>query len=448
MSMGATDTEPQVLVAVREASKAIASARDAMTFETNPQVLGQAACDIVGLTNEVDALRIGLMVQAKANGVPQDVGLRTMGQFVAAHTTYAAIDTNRDSLLGDWLGEYPVFAEAFANAEMTVTHLNYLRLKIDNADTCLLLRAEQDRFADASRDCSFDGFKKVCDYWLVLIDPDGKEPIDQIESTKLSMRKGRGGRLEFSGSTDAVSGHALQTMVEHEAKKMRAEDLEAGIERTATQRNYAALHRLALRGFARSDGTLPVPLINAVMSLKVAEWAADQLENPGAGSVPVDPFDIDGRCELIDGTPVHPLLVAAVAGLHLFDRSTLRRYVLEADSRILDYSVNARTAPEYMRTASHVEHRGGCGTLGCDAPHTWLESDHVDPHSNGGPTSLINIQPQCPSDNGAKGAITGLMAWKDRPPIKRMWRSQRRRSASPESDDGDSDRDSNSATDD
>jgi len=433
-------------VAIREASKAIAATRDAMTFETSPQVLGQAACDIVGLTNELAALRIELMAQAKANGVPQGVGLRTMSQFIAAHTNHAAIDTNRDSRLGDWLGQYSVFAEAFANAEMTVTHLNYIRLKIDNADTCLLLRAEQDRIADAARDCSFDGFKKVCDYWLVHIDPDGKEPVDQIDSTKLSMRKGQGGRLELSGSTDAVSGHALQTMVEHEAKKIRAEDLEAGIDRTATQRNYAALHRLALRGFQRSDGTMPVPLINTVMSLKVAEWAADQLESPGAESVPVEPFDVDGRCELIDGTPVHPLLVAAVAGLHLFDRATLRRYVLDADSRILDYSVNARTAPEYMRTASHIEHRGGCGTLGCDAPHAWLESDHVDPHNNGGPTSLINIQPQCPGDNGAKGATTGLAAWKDRPPIKRTWRTQRRRSASRDSGDGDADSDADSAT--
>lgn len=103
---------------------------------------------------------------------------------------------------------------------MTVAHLNCIRLKIDNTDTCLLLRAEQDRFADAARDCSFDGFVKVCDYWLVHIGPDGKEPIDQIESTKLSLRMGQGGRLEFSGSTDAVRGSALQTMVEHEAKKV------------------------------------------------------------------------------------------------------------------------------------------------------------------------------------------------------------------------------------
>jgi hypothetical protein len=173
------------------------------------------------------------------------------------------------------------------------------------------------------------------------------------------------------------------------------------------------LFSLTERGFQRKDGTHPVPLINLVMSLKVAEWARRQLLEPSNEPVPVDPTDIDGRCELIDGTPVHPLLVAATTALFQLDAPTLRRYLFDADSRLLGVSVNARGFPEWQRTGHLVQSRGQCDTPGCDAPHNWLQIDPVD---NGGKTEFRNGQPQCGADNGAKGASTGHTAWRDRPP--------------------------------
>ena len=97
----------------------------------------------------------------------------------------------------------------------------------------------------------------------------------------------------------------------------------------------------------------------------------------------------------------------------------LRRYILEADSRVLDVSVNARSFPEWMKTAVHVQSRGRCETHGCEAPHHWLQTDHIDPVDNGGETRWDNAQNQCEPDNQAKAASTGHTPWRDRPPPPR-----------------------------
>mgnify|MGYP003870366175 CR=1 FL=1 len=244
-------------------------------------------------------------------------------------------------------------------------------------------------------------------------------------------------------AADAVTGSSMVRIIEHDTKALRTDDLANGVERTTRQRRLAAVYNLLEKGFRKDDGTHPIPLFNIVMSERVAEWAINWLDNNGAhdsatacgDTVPVHPLDVDGRCEFIDGQPVHPLLVAAVLGLNRFGPATLRRYVMDAKNRIVDYSYNARVAPEHLRTASTIEHRGECTTPGCDAPHSWQQIDHIDPHSNGGATRLRKLEPKCSPDNLAKGATLGHRPWKDRPPPPRH--RPRRSESSGDDDDAD-----------
>jgi len=187
----------------------------------------------------------------------------------------------------------------------------------------------------------------------------------------------------------------------------------------------AALANLVTRGFARVDRTHPVPLCNIVMSSSVLDWALGTLAGqtePG-DHVPVDANHINGRCELIDGTPIHPFL--AVQALGLVDRCQvanpvhLRRYVMDSTSRMLDVSVTARIFPEWMRTAALIQTRGTCSHQGCDAPYNWLQIDHVEPHSTGGEPRFDNAAPSCRPDNQAKGATTGHTHWQRRQPPPR-----------------------------
>ena len=444
-SEGASNPIADALVSI---DKAIGVVRDHLPFVTDHQLLGDVVLDVIGLGTDLDSLRLQLIKQAEVNGVAQRAGLRTMGQFVAAHTNNPAAPSNRDRRLIKWLRHYPVFEAALERRDMTVAHLEYMRTKIDTARTYQHLRDDQQILADAARDCGFDGFKTVCDYWMIAVDPDGEEPKDQIAKTFLQMRKGPGGRMLGKFSLDAATGAMLETMVEHEAEKICKDDIATGALRSPGERNALALVRLAERGFRREDGTHPVPLLNMVMSQKVAEWAIEQLTNPdpNCDRVPVDAFDIDGRCELIDGTPVHPFLIAAVTRMYTFGAPNLRRCVMDAKSRILDYSYNARSAPQPLRTANHLENRGRCTIPGCDAPHHWLQIDHVDPDSNGGETSLPNTQPACRPDNQAKGATTGHTAWKNKPPIKRRKPHHRTRRPNPDPDpDPDDDPDGDSS---
>jgi|GEM_PF-5069173 len=85
-SVSEPELEAPVMVAMREIQKGIAATRDAATFVTDPAVLGDAVCELAGLQTELDALRLALVDQGRCNGVPQTIGVRTMGQYVAART--------------------------------------------------------------------------------------------------------------------------------------------------------------------------------------------------------------------------------------------------------------------------------------------------------------------------------------------------------------------------
>jgi len=436
------------MLGLREIEKGLGATRDALTFETSPAVLGDALCELVGLQTELDSLRLQLVNQCRFNGVPQSEGLRTVGQYVAARTNNAAAGANIDSAMNRWLRDYPVFGDALERRDMTMAHLRYIRKHLASGRSFDALRGDQQLLADAARDCSFKDFTRVCGYWLNRIDPDGAEPQDQISSCGLTMRKGLGGRGKIEIETDAVTFEAFKKMIDHEVARLRDEPEPDGAPTVdgfagtgKARQRLQALLGLMQRGFQRQDGTLPSPLISLVMSPAVVDWANKQLRSPSADLVPVNPFDVDGRCELIDGTPIHPLLAVAISGLWNLDTPTLCRYVLDAKDRIIDYSYNTRVAPEHLRNAAHIEHRGQCATTGCDAPHNWLQIDHIDPYSNHGPTSLPNSEPRCQADNQAKGATLGHIPFKDRPAVSKYEHGKIHRPPRGEPDDDDDDDD-------
>ena len=402
-----------------------------LDFIVEPGELGDAMCAAVELGHRVAALTARLGLQCTNNKVAALSGQRTMGQYVAARTNNRTIDIDRKIRRARWLRDFPIFEAAHGHA-LTDDHVDYLRKHLDRTyHSHVILVDDQQLFVDTAALCSFPGFEQACGYWLGFIDPDGKEPTDQIEKATFRIGKGQGGRGELKGQCDAVTRQIIDTAVTHEAEKLRCHDKKNGVDRTHGQRKMAALAALVKRGFARDDGSYPVPLGNIVMSQKVLDWALGTLNGtiePG-DTVPVHPTDPDGRCELIDGTPIHPFLAVHALGLigdtGVANPVNLRRYVLDADSRVLDVSVNARIFPEWMRTAATVQSRGTCEQLGCDAPHTWLQMDHVDPVDNGGETRFDNIQPGCRPDNQAKGATTGHIPWRDQPPPPRRRPKQR-----------------------
>ena len=128
----------------------------------------------------------------------------------------------------------------------------------------------------------------------------------------------------------------------------------------------------------------------------MAERLLASVDDPSI-DIGLDPNTLDGRCEFLDGTPLHPRLALALMGPGIF-----RRHVLAAKSRNLDVSHNARSFPQWMRDAAMVSTRGNCVEDGCDARFHWLHADHKHPKNRGGPTKLSNLDPLCSAANRAK----------------------------------------------
>jgi len=426
---------------------------DRLDFVVDPIELADLTCALHEAGARLDALKGRAGLASELNGLYSVTKHRKVGQYVAARTGFRAVDVNGFVNRAKWVRDFDQFHAAHG-VGITEAHIDLLRRELDTdheTRTRLMQAEHQESFVFAAATCTFDDFVEVVEYWKVFGDPDGEEPKDQIESAKLSIRNGPGGRGIIKGEVDAVSRLEIETAIEAEAEKLRKADKRAGIERTAGQRRAAALVILIKRGAVRDDGTMAGPLGNIVISQTVLDWALGQLsgQDEPTDTVPVHPFDVDGRCELIDGTPIHPFLAVVALGLAgrggVMDRNVLRRYVLDADSRLLDVSVNARSFPEWMRTAIHVQSRGRCETHGCDSPYQWLQTDHVHPVDAGGETHVGQGQAQCFGDSQAKGAQTGHTAWRDRPKPKR--RRPRPRGTANSDDDGNDDGDKPGRTD-
>lgn len=428
--------ETRLATSLRDIEKGIDQTATLLDFTADRTELDAALFEFVGLKNKFDSLHAKLAANATAAGIHFGSRIRSMPSYVAAESTADPAPIRRAATLGKWLRSFAIFADAFETGELSASHLQLIRTKLDNPTTHVELLGAQQLLADVARDLCFADFKEAAEYWLVRIDPDGKEPQDQTDKAALSLSKGRGGRLLVRGETDALSGQAIQTAIDTEAQKLFHQDAENGVQRSEAQRRMAAMHNLIVRGAARPDGTFAKPLINIVMSQKVAEWLLTQLDtDEPADHVPVDWSDVDGRCELIDGTPIHPNHALATLGV-----ATLRRYIFDAKSRLIDVSVNARSFPQWMKIALHVQSRGACDTHGCDAPHHWIAADHIQPHSRGGPTRLANGQNQCDPDNQAKTDTPNHTPWRNTPkPGPRTRRHDTRRHTNTDNDDADSD---------
>ena len=354
-----------------------------------------ALADVQDLRNQVDALAGQIAVAAETSGAIYAGGARTAGIWAGANTNSSPARVRGDVRLTRWLFDYPEFRTAFECGEMSRQHVEALRV----AERPIIRQAlfeGQEMLVQFARDLSMQDFNKALQHWINAADPDGVIPDEQVKNSHIRLRR----RNDGSGTVDAELDPLLMTQlyeaVERETKRLRAHDQETGVRRTNAQLRLAAFASLIERGAARADGSTGNPLIKIVLGEKLAEQLLLAQADP---STPVTPSftDPDYRCELLDGTPLHPRLAQALLGIAEF-----RRMILTAKSRDLDVSVNSRAFPQWMRDAALVQTRGRCAEHGCDAHFHWLHMDHRKPRAKGGQTNFRNLDPLCSAANRAK----------------------------------------------
>ena len=314
-----------------------------------------------------------------------------------------------------WLHRFPELQAALVSGEITIAHLNELRvLERKHPKASPHMERAQAFFINAAAKLQYPQWVDSVGYWFDRIDPDGKltDPKDPKYGTVVAQLPS--GDVIVTMRMDPITGEAYLTAVEHEEQKIfNAEaDLDPDDKLTPKQRTQTAIMRLITRGFQKANGTFPEPMVQLVMSEKVAEdllaRAMGCVDPDTNGPMDFDPFelpinydDVDGRCETIRGTPVHP--VHALVPLLI---SKMRRLVIDEYNQAPeepDGIPEFRLFSKKQRQALLALARGKCGIAGCHNPYAWLQMDHIHPHIKGGQTVMPNGEPKCQPHNKAKG---------------------------------------------
>ena len=365
------------------------------------------------LVSQAQGLEFSAIQEAETSAMSVEFGNRVLTTHLAKTTHQPTRTLGADRTLALWLNDLPEVHQAMIDGVISRAHAAELKA-IDNVRVHPLLVRDQQMLIDAADQFEWTDWKNVVAYWLNAADPDGEltDPVDPKYGMRVRTRAN--GDVVVNIRMDPVTGEAFLTMHDAEVKKLEAneaaalnDDPNAPVTSIA-QKNLDAVLRLMVRGWRREDGSYPDFLVNIVMSEKVAEdllaRTYGHIDPDGSNPLDIDPFelpiawdDIDGCCETIRGTPVHPkhALGVLLAG-------QLQRMVMTAEDEIVNHGKKIRCFNKVQRNALLVQQRGQCA-LGTQTPFRWLEADHIHPHSKDGPTDLANGQMINGGENKAKG---------------------------------------------
>ncbi len=355
------------------------------------------ACQLQKLSARIDATRAAVLAAAdtasEAPGVLRGLGFRTASQVVAAETGAPAREIHATARTGQWLDQFPVFAQAAADGVLTLRHLRELK-SLDRADRRDALVASQHGLVTAARDHDFVEFTNRLTVWLIN-HTDTDEVTEQVKKTSCTWNTNTDGSIDGRFHLDPLSAVAVGTALGDEMQRLFRQQSEGNAKAdTINRRRGQALVGLIVGGAEAPGSATTTPLVNLVIGQRILENFLERFVDPDTPTVAIDRDDPDYRCERIDGTPIHPDLAFVATAVAEFER-----IVLDTESRPIDISVKSRGFPDWMKRALLITARARCRIRGCDSPYHWLQVDHIHPHSKGGPTSLANGQILCDPDN-------------------------------------------------
>ncbi len=276
----------------------------------------------------------------------------------------------------------PAVEEAWADGAIDRAHVTTL-LGARTARTAEVFDREHKTLLDIACESGFTHFKRACDRFELVVDPDGAEQgaEDDRNARELHLSQSFGGMWFGRVTLDPISGEIVESTLRPIERELFEADWAAAkerlgraplimeLDRTPAQRRADALVEMATRArTAPAGGRRPAPLFTVVVGL-------DMLTGP--------------VLELFNRTVVTP----GTAARHLTE-ADVERIVFDGPSRVIDVGVRRRFFTGALRRAIEVRDRT-CFHPSCDEVPERLQIDHIHDASKGGETTQDNGQGGC-----------------------------------------------------
>ncbi len=268
----------------------------------------------------------------------------------------------------------PAVEEAWADGAIDRSHLGTMLGK-RTPRTEEAFDADHQRLLESARTRGFVDFKRHCDLWELLVDPDGAEQgADEGRSAReVHLSQTLGGMWFGRIALDPVSGeivHATLAMIERELfdadwvearERLGCDPTIVDLRRTPAQRRADALVEMATRArTAPVGGKRPAPLFTVLVGYETFAGPLLELHN---------------RSTITPGTAARWL-----------DGAEVERIVFDGPSRVIDVGVRRRFFTGALRRAIEVRDRT-CFHPFCDEVPERPEIDHILEHAKGGLTT-------------------------------------------------------------
>jgi hypothetical protein len=348
--------------------------------------LGELLETLQGLRAKVEAAEARVLARWDGDRCWADDGARGGAAWLAWKQRIPTSVAKQRIRHARGLRDLPAVADAWAAGEIDRTHVNAL-LNVRTGRTEDAFLDGHKELLDAARTLWFRQFKRICDIWSQLADPDGSERSAEEERAARAVHLSQSWQGMFFGTLtfDRVSGtivHDTVGMIERELfdaewAQLRVdlgrEPTMLDVVRTPAQRRADAMVEMAVRArTAPSDGRRPVPLFSVVVGYETF-----------AGPVR----------ELWNGTVITPGTIA-----QWLSEADVERIVFDTPSRVIDVGANRRFFRGALRRAIELRDRT-CFHPTCDEPPDRPNIDHEHEASKGGETTQTNGRMGCSFHN-------------------------------------------------
>ncbi len=306
-------------------------------------------------------------------------GARSAASWIAAEGNLPRAEAGRLVRRARNGRQLPEFAKAWADGDVNAAHLDVVA-RARNPRTEDALAHDEKMLVDYARTLPLPAFTRLMAYWEQLADPDGTEESAEERRNRRDVYLVQAGDMWLGKMTlDPIGGAIFADELERLEAELFEEEWKDARERlgfdpkasdlcrTPGQRRADALDEMAKRSrTAPPDGIAPKPLFDVMIDF------------PTLGRV----------CELAQGMAVTPGSLVP-----WLDRADFERAVFEPPDRV-QVSATARLFTGATRRGIQLRDRE-CTHPYCDRPAVDCQVDHIQPYTDGGPTTFANGRLLC-----------------------------------------------------